>query len=336
MLKEVPIGGGHIVPIREHIEIPDEDDINLEVSEEYGKDINDLNLYNFRDIHKSIHSNSSPFRSKGKIRVPKLNIVKLEEQEDDNKVEKFPYLVISYINGERIRIISHQEASATNVQLTLGTAPNCNIRLESDNLVVMEWEILFNEGKFYMRCLSGDTLTLYKVGETRVKLRKHNYFTLGGHASFVIHELLEEEGSGYLINDNVFDPRPTAPCLYSEIPQIRILEQREEGSDITIMGGGEEREYVFGVSGMADHQLPSQMGTSNKHFRIGYSRGFGWYIIDGVSGKPSTNGTYLAIQNYPISTILHNPHPFLLHGIMQFQIGDLTILVFIYDIYSYY
>ena len=97
--------------------------------------------------------------------------------------------------------------------------------------------------KFYMRCLSEDSLTLHKVGETRVKLRKHNYFTLGGHASFVIHEL------GYLINNNVFNPRPTALCLYSEIPQIRILEQREEGSDITIMGGGEEREYVFGVSG---------------------------------------------------------------------------------------
>ena len=148
MLKEVPIGGGQITPIIEHIEIPDEDDINLDVSEEFGKDIKDLNLYNFRDIHKSIHSNSSPFRSKGKSRVPKLNIVKLKEEEDENKLEKSPYLVISYINGERIRIISHQEASATNVQLTLGTALNCNIRLESDNLVVMEVEILLNECKF--------------------------------------------------------------------------------------------------------------------------------------------------------------------------------------------
>ena len=309
--KNVPIGGRPVLyypPVEE-----EEPDLPGE-EEEPEPDIPDEEIY---------HISTPLFENHQKPSLP-----------------DYPKITIRYKTGEIIQSVSQTDAILTNNHITFGKDVKCNIRIKSEKVQNVQGEILYNgvDGKFYMKCLSENNLTLYKVQtDTRVKLRRNNYFTLGEQVAFSIGDLQEESPDPILspnISDQLFDPRPMLAPTYSQHSQIRIIEDINGGSDITIVGSGKgnvEREYVFGVSAFADYQLIKREGISNKHFRIGYSRGFGWYILDGIPDKGSTNGTYLALQNY--DTCIDNAQPFLLHGQMEFQIGDLALLVIIYILY---
>ena len=97
-----------------------------------------------------------------------------------------------------------------------------------------------------------------------------------------------------------------------------------------------EGEYIFGVSQFADYPLPETDGVSNKHFRIGYAKQSGWYLLDGSEAGPSKNGTYVALKMSNEFKTKAPSKAFKIYQGMEFKIADVRLKVnYIYIIYIY-
>ena len=242
--------------------------------------------------------------------------------------------------GDEVREFVLTERDVLSSHLVFGSAPECFMQIQKYNLGAKQAQIIFDtkSNKFYIKCLSTDILTLFKVpNDTRVKLRDKNCFLLGQQTKFVVEDLQEHEKCVIFEpkhgEDKLLDPRPSAPMAkLSQIPHISIAEGLASGRKIifeTLL----DKEYLFGVHREADNQLPPKDGISDRHCRVGYCNQFGWYIIDGVAQSSSTHGTYLAIKSYDEYINNLDSLPFLLEGVMQFFVADLKLTVLYIYIY---
>ena len=196
----------------------------------------------------------------------------------------------------------------------------CRLNVNSLLTDPLQAQIVRHNSNYYIKCLAQNYITLYRVPRDRkYELEKYCYIYIN-------------ESMQLLIEDIGF--------TRANIPWIDISEYYQGSMNA---GGyfserifmNNEGEYIFGASQFADYPLPKAVGVSNKHFRIGYAKQSGWYLLDGSEAGPSKNGTYVALKMSNEFKTKAPSKPFRIYQGMEFKIADARLKVIIIIIYIY-
>ena len=218
----------------------------------------------------------------------------------------------------------------------------CQIELKDADIDLVQAAFSYKEQSscFYIQCISSHFFTMYRLPSTqKVRLHQKDFIAIARGDGYAIEEITAHPKDSLPLNmlnyKEHIDLRPevaVSPCVGH--PMLKLVGRTENVQGVPIQFEAPSPQIFTCGRLETCSSVMNSPGVSGLHFTLGYEGGIGWYIIDGVNGKSSTNGTSFAINTADLFN--REPSPLVpIIGNMTFEAGVTEFTVYIYIIYIY-